>query len=79
MLLPLLFAALISPQGVQVDFSFTGAPGERFDPAVHEAVGTVPGEDGTVRQTVSTGLVRQDGSVIVPAKVLVGTGHGEAL
>ncbi|MAW59370.1 MAG: hypothetical protein CMJ94_00895 [Planctomycetes bacterium] len=34
MLLPLLFAALISPQGVQVDFSFTGAPGERFGAAV---------------------------------------------
>jgi len=51
----------------------TGDPGERFDPQVHEAIGTVnDGHEGYVRQTVSTGLVRDDGAVITPAKVLVG-------
>jgi len=50
-----------------------GIPGERFDPGLHEAVGTVD-DGGTdwVRQTVSSGLVREDGSVVVPAMVLVG-------
>ncbi|HHO50872.1 MAG TPA: nucleotide exchange factor GrpE [Deltaproteobacteria bacterium] len=49
-----------------------GHPGERFDPRVHEAVGTVEGPGGVVVQTVSSGLVREDGSTVVPAKVLVG-------
>ena len=50
-----------------------GLPGERFDPGLHEAVGKVD-DGGTewVRQTVSSGLVRADGSVVVPAMVLVG-------
>ncbi|MEM6931281.1 MAG: nucleotide exchange factor GrpE, partial [Myxococcota bacterium] len=49
-----------------------GEPGERFDPKLHDAIGTVPeGTPGDVRHTVSTGLARDDGSVVVPAKVIV--------
>ncbi|TNE90976.1 MAG: nucleotide exchange factor GrpE [Deltaproteobacteria bacterium] len=52
--------------------SRTGARGEHFDPQLHEAVGTVDGDaPNLVRETVSSGLVREDGRVVVPAKVLV--------
>lgn len=51
-----------------------GHPGELFDPHVHEAVGSAEGPEGAIVETVSSGLVRSDGSVMVPAKVLVGGG-----
>lgn len=51
-----------------------GHPGELFDPQVHEAVGSMKGPEGAIVETVSSGLVRADGSVMVPAKVLVGGG-----
>jgi len=58
-------------EGVQL----VGAPGERFDPRLHEAVGVVhDGESGYVRETVSSGLIRSEGKVLAPAKVLVGGG-----
>lgn len=49
-----------------------GRPGEPFDPRLHEGVGTAPGAPGTIVQTVSSGLVRGDGGVLVPARVVVG-------
>lgn len=57
-------------EGVQV----VGRPGERFDPSVHDAVGTLDGPEGTIVETAGSGLVRADGSVVVVAKVLVGRG-----
>ena len=61
---------VLSQEGVQA----IGHPGELFDPRVHEAVGTTEGPAETIVATVSSGLVRVDGSVVVPAKVLVGGG-----
>lgn len=49
-----------------------GAPGERFEPRAHEAVGTTAGPEGFVVETVSSGLARADGRMIAPAQVLVG-------
>ena len=61
---------VLEREGVHV----VGHPGEIFDPRVHEAVGTAEGAENAVVETVSSGLVRSDGSVVVPAKVLVGGG-----
>lgn len=49
-----------------------GSPGELFDPRLHEAIGNAQGAEGTVVETVSSGLARADGSVLSPAQVLVG-------
>ena len=49
-----------------------GEVGEHFDPKLHEAIGTAPGDSpDTVQEVVSSGLMLDDGSVIVPARVLV--------
>jgi molecular chaperone GrpE len=61
---------VLEREGVHV----VGHPGELFDPHVHAAVGQTDGPGGAVVETVSSGLVRADGSVMVPAKVLVGGG-----
>lgn len=61
---------VLEREGVHV----VGQPGEQFDPRVHEAVGKVNGPEGAVVHAVSSGLVREDGRVLVPAKVVVGGG-----
>ncbi len=49
-----------------------GRVGERFDPAIHEAVGTVQGSPpDMVHAVVSTGVMLDDGTVAVPARVIV--------
>eukprot|EP00405_Crypthecodinium_cohnii_P015199 CAMPEP_0206448942 /NCGR_PEP_ID=MMETSP0324_2-20121206/17794_1 /ASSEMBLY_ACC=CAM_ASM_000836 /TAXON_ID=2866 /ORGANISM="Crypthecodinium cohnii, Strain Seligo" /LENGTH=460 /DNA_ID=CAMNT_0053918225 /DNA_START=125 /DNA_END=1508 /DNA_ORIENTATION=+ len=53
--------------------------GERFDPAVHEAVGVAAGPQAadTILEELSRGYVSaSDGSVVRPAKVLVSKGLG---
>ncbi len=63
--------SVLEREGVQL----LGAPGERFDPRAHEAVGTTPaGPEGYVVDRVSSGLARADGSIIAPARVVVGGG-----
>jgi molecular chaperone GrpE len=47
------------------------AAGKDFDPALHEAVGRQPGEDGKVLHVVQKGYQLQD-KVIRPAMVIVG-------
>jgi molecular chaperone GrpE len=48
-----------------------GAPGERFDPSVHEAIGTADGVPGTVVGVAETGLSLDDGTLLRPARVVV--------
>jgi molecular chaperone GrpE (heat shock protein) len=51
-----------------------GAPGDRFDPTVHEAVGTDRGPAGTVVAVHRAGLRLADGSLVRPAAVVVARG-----
>lgn len=61
--------ALFAREGV----TLLGHVGERFDPAVHEAVGTsAQGEPGTVQAVVSSGMQLDDGTLAEPARVIVG-------
>ncbi|NOY25400.1 MAG: nucleotide exchange factor GrpE [Oligoflexia bacterium] len=49
-----------------------GRVGERFDPAIHEAVGSGSGETpGVILSVVSSGLMLRDGTLLVPARVIV--------
>lgn len=50
------------------------ADGERFDPAVHEAVAQQPGEEGKVLSVIQKGYKLGD-RVIRPAMVVVGKGR----
>lgn len=52
------------------------AKGENFDPSVHEAVGSVLGEEGKVVRELATGY-RLNERVLRPAKVLVGNGEDD--
>ncbi len=52
------------------------AQGENFDPSMHEAVGSVPGEEGKVVMELATGY-RLNERVLRPAKVLVGNGEDD--
>jgi molecular chaperone GrpE len=55
-----------------------GAPGEKFDPNVHEAVGMVPGEPpNTLSAVLKTGFMFKD-RVLRPAQVIV-TMKGESV
>jgi molecular chaperone GrpE len=49
-----------------------GTPGDPFDPTIHEAVGTTPGEIDRVVGVVRSGLAMDDGSLLRPAQVVVG-------
>jgi len=61
--------SVLEAEGVQP----IGAPGERFDPTLHEAVGTTSSASpGHVVDVVSSGLLRADGTVVKPAQVVVG-------
>jgi molecular chaperone GrpE len=53
------------------------ADGELFNPAVHEAVGYAPGEEGRVVQLVQAGYALGE-RVVRPAMVLVGNGEQPA-
>ncbi len=59
-----------------VGVGLINAKGENFDPSVHEAVGSVPGEEGKVVRELATGY-RLNERVLRPAKVLVGTGEDD--
>lgn len=48
--------------------------GEILDPARHEPLGEVEGEEGVVREVLQSGY-EEDGKIIRPAKVKVGHGH----
>lgn len=49
-----------------------GHVAERFDPKIHEAVGTAAGHTpGVILSIVSSGLRLQDGTVVMPARVIV--------
>ena len=52
------------------------AQGENFDPSMHEAVGSAPGEEGEVVRELATGY-RLNERVLRPAKVLVGNGEDD--
>jgi len=52
------------------------AQGENFDPSMHEAVGSAPGEEGKVLRELAIGY-RLNERVLRPAKVLVGNGEGD--
>jgi len=52
-----------------------GAPGDRFDPERHEAIGLTAGPEGTVASVERRGLEQVDGPVIRPALVVVGAGR----
>ena len=50
----------------------TGRVGERFDPRLHEAVSAIEGrQPGIVTAVVSSGLVLEDGTVALAARVVV--------
>ena len=51
------------------------AAGERFDPALHEAISNQPGEEGKVLVVAQKGY-RLGEKVIRPAMVVVGAGQG---
>lgn len=51
-----------------------GAPGERFDPTAHDAVGVLSGPDlkpGTLAEVIRQGLRLADGTLLRPATVVV--------
>jgi molecular chaperone GrpE len=50
------------------------AQGEFFDPSLHEAVGSVPGEEGVVVRELEKGYKFNE-RVLRPARVLVGSGE----
>jgi molecular chaperone GrpE len=50
------------------------AHGENFDPSMHEAVGSAPGEEGKVVRELATGY-RLNERILRPAKVMVGNGE----
>lgn len=64
------FASLLESMGV----SEVPAEGVQFDPALHEAVGRQPGEEGQVLHVVQKGYQLGD-RVIRPAMVIVGEGN----
>lgn len=49
----------------------TGKEGEAFDPAFHEAIQVVDGEDGKIIQTYELGF-KMNGQSVRPARVVVG-------
>jgi molecular chaperone GrpE len=67
------FLALLDMAGVDE----IAADGHQFDPAVHEAVAQVPGDENKVMSVVQKGY-RLGDRVIRPAMVVVGTGGGAA-
>ncbi|HHO53856.1 MAG TPA: nucleotide exchange factor GrpE [Deltaproteobacteria bacterium] len=49
-----------------------GSAGERFDPSLHEPLGIAgEGPPDLVHEVVSSGLMLDDGTVVVPARVIV--------
>ncbi len=50
-----------------------GFEGELFDPKIHEALGTGPGEPETVIFVQQVGFRLEDGTLVRPAKVIVGS------
>ncbi|MCB9688466.1 MAG: nucleotide exchange factor GrpE [Alphaproteobacteria bacterium] len=50
-----------------------GRFGDPFDPNIHDAVGTAPGVPDTVAMVQRSGVRLEDGTLIRPASVLVGT------
>lgn len=48
-----------------------GAVGDRFDPALHEAIGTGEGEPGTIAEVILPGFVLDDGTLVRPAVVRI--------
>jgi molecular chaperone GrpE len=67
------FRGVLEASGVQP----ITADGERFDPAVHEAISYAPGPEGQVIAVAQTGY-QIDGRVIRPARVVVGSGQPAA-
>jgi molecular chaperone GrpE len=65
------FNQLLTAMGV----SEVAADGERFDPALHEAVANQPGEEGKILHVVQKGY-RFGEKVIRPAMVIVGQADG---
>jgi molecular chaperone GrpE len=65
------FQAVLDMAGVQE----IQAEGQPFDPAVHEAVGQAPGDEGKVLSVVQKGY-RLGDRVVRPAMVIVGRGAG---
>lgn len=65
------FGSLLESMGV----SEVPAEGQSFDPALHEAVGRQPGEDGAILHVAQKGYQLGD-RVIRPAMVIVGDGTG---
>jgi len=65
------FGNLLTAMGV----AEVAAEGERFDPALHEAVANQPGEDGQILHVVQKGYKLGD-RVIRPAMVIVGESGG---
>ncbi|HKS92947.1 MAG TPA: nucleotide exchange factor GrpE [Tepidiformaceae bacterium] len=63
------FGSLLESMGV----AEVPAEGQQFDPALHEAVGRQPGEEGKVLHVVQKGYQLGD-RVIRPAMVIVGEG-----
>jgi molecular chaperone GrpE len=62
---------LLAAEGARL----VGHVGEAFDPAVHEAVGTAPGEPaGRVAAVVGCGVALEDGVLATPARVIVSAG-----
>jgi len=64
------FGSLLESMGV----SEVPAEGQQFDPAMHEAVGQQPGEEGKVLHVIQKGYQLGD-RVIRPAMVIVGEGN----
>ncbi len=67
------FGSLLESMGV----SEVPAEGQQFDPAMHEAVGRQPGDEGKVLHVVQKGYQLGD-RVIRPAMVIVGDGNAGA-
>jgi molecular chaperone GrpE len=65
------FNQLLTAMGV----SEIASDGEKFDPALHEAVANQPGEEGKILHVVQKGY-RLGEKVIRPAMVIVGEGGG---
>ncbi|MEX2246216.1 MAG: nucleotide exchange factor GrpE [Dehalococcoidia bacterium] len=66
------FQAVLEMAGVEE----IPADGEPFDPALHEAIGQAPGEEGKVISVVQKGY-RLGDRVVRPAMVIVGHGEGQ--
>ena len=65
------FSNLLQAMGVEE----VPAAGEKFDPALHEAISNQPGEEGKVLVVAQKGY-RLGEKVIRPAMVVVGAGQG---